>query len=496
SEAQTTFGYNFNKNSNIIIDFQIPLYDKVTMTDIENTTRFINPANNQTDSTINSAGTMITNNYTFNSEVFFKHLFSNSESYFTANMAYINNYTRNIRSFNSFTQVNNVNSTTEDFYTAGSLNYNVLTSKLDFSFPLFGCTVNTGFKLSFIKTSSDNTFFNIINSDKILDPALSNKYNYTENIQSVYYSMEKNIQNWSFKAGLRSEITQTIGNSLITAERHKNSYTDFFPSIYVFHKLNSKSSVSISYAERIERPPYKYLDPFRWYISKHEYGEGNPFLNPSYIKKVELTYILNTFSAEIYYLTQNNRFGRYVVLDSLNILNKIQKTDNFFNVNFYGINVYKLLKLNKWLETALQGSFAYSEYKSNKNEFANIFGIAGAIILNNTIFIKKKFQLVFNLQEKFPGLYNYRSMNNFFQLDIGLNYTPTKSGFAAKLSVTDIFKTSNPEYTYISDGIKQTYRNYYDTRMFRLTLTWKLGNWYNKTSQISSSSNVEEKQRL
>jgi hypothetical protein len=70
-EAQTTFGYSFNKNSNIIIDLQIPLYNKLSMTDIENTTRFMNTASNQIDSTINSEGTMITKNYTFNSEVFF-----------------------------------------------------------------------------------------------------------------------------------------------------------------------------------------------------------------------------------------------------------------------------------------------------------------------------------------------------------------------------------------------------------------------------------------
>ncbi|MDR0754527.1 MAG: outer membrane beta-barrel family protein, partial [Prevotellaceae bacterium] len=60
----------------------------------------------------------------------------------------------------------------------------------------------------------------------------------------------------------------------------------------------------------------------------------------------------------------------------------------------------------------------------------------------------------------------------------------------------DILKTANPEYSYTSDGIKQIYRNYYDTRMFRLTLSWRLGNWYNKTPQISLPSNADEKQRL
>ncbi|MDR2064709.1 MAG: TonB-dependent receptor [Prevotellaceae bacterium] len=497
SDAEVKLGYNFNKNSNIIVDFQIPLHNKETMIDIENQTSFVNSANNQTDSIMYSTGTMITNNYTFNSEVFFKHLFPNRESYFTASMAYLNNHTEKRRDFSSLTQINSVNSTTDNYYTKGGQNYNILTPKIDFVFSLFNCTVNAGLKLSFIKTSSDNELFNFVDHINILDPSQSNKYKYTEEVQSVYYSMEKTIPKWSFKAGIRSEMTQTVGNSLITNEQYKNNYTDFFLSIYISHKLNNKSSISLSYASRIERPPYQYLDPFKWYINKYSYGVGNPFLKPSYIKNLELTYVLNhTFSTKIYYTRQDDKTGQYVVLDSLNILEQIQQTDNFFNVNIYGISIYKFLKLFNWLETVLQGNFNYSEYHPNKKEFADMYGISSTVIANNTFRINKKFQIVCNLEERFPGLYNYRSMNNFFKIDIGFNYTNSKKGFEARFLVGDILKTANPEYTYISGGVKQIYRNYNDTRMFRLTLSWRLGNWYNKTPQISLPSNADEKQRL
>lgn len=497
SEAQVSFGYNFNKNSNIIVNFQIPLYNKETISDIKNKTSFINSANNQTDSTIYSNGETIKNGYTYNSELFFKHLFSNKKSYFTASTAYFNNSTGNRRIVSSSTQINGANLTTDNFYTEGSLNYNILTPKLDFTFPIYSCMVNTGIKLSFIKTSSYNDFINIINDNNILDPSRSNKYNYTENVQSLYYTIEKNIKKWSFKVGIRSELTKTIGYSLNTNEQHKDSYIDFFPTIYLSHKLNDLSSISLSYADRIERPPYQYLDPFKWYISKYNYAMGNPFLKPSYIKNIELTYLLNnTFSTKIYYTEQDNKIGRYVVLDSLNIMNQIQKTDNFLNVNTYGISIYKLLKLYSWLETVLQGDFTYSEYLTNKKEFSNIYGINGTIIINNTIIINKEFQVVCNLEEGIPGLYDYRSKKNSFKLDMGFSYVNSKKGIEARLFVSDIFKTANPEYSYISGGIKQIYQNYYDTRMFRLVLTWRLGNWFNKTTQRSSPSNIDEKQRL
>ena len=496
-DLKTSLGYNFSKSSNIIVDLQIPLYNKETIADITNQTSFINPINNQTDSILYTTGKTIKNNYTYNSEIFFKHLFSNKESYFTASMAYLNNYTQNRRDFTSLMQINNINSTNDNFHTEGSLNYNILTPKLDFTFPLFSCTVNTGLKLSFIKTSSNSELFNIINDNNILDTSQSNKYDYTENVQSAYCSMEKDVKKWSFKAGVRSEITQSVGHSLIKNEKYQDNYINFFPTIYTSYKLNNTSSLSFSYAYRIERPPFQYLDPFKWYISRYDYAMGNPFLKPSYIKNIELTYLLNsTFITKIYYTDQDNKIGQYVILDPLNILNQIQETDNFLNVNTYGINIYKFLKLNNWLETVLQGDFAYSEYISNRKEFSNISGRSGTIIINNTIHINKKFQMVCNLEDDIPGLYDYRSMNNSFNFDIGLNYILSKKGFDVRLMVRDIFKTSSPEYSYISNGINQIYHNYYDTRMLRLVLTWKLGNWYNISTKISSPSNLDEKQRL
>ena len=114
----------------------------------------------------------------------------------------------------------------------------------------------------------------------------------------------------------------------------------------------------------------------------------------------------------------------------------------------------------------------------------------------NTFLINKKFQVVCNFEENIPGLYDYRTMNNFFKLDVGFNYINDKKGFEARLFIGDIFKTANPEYSYKSGGIKQIYRNYNDTKMVRLVLSWRLGNWNNITPKISSPSNIDEKQRI
>ena len=495
-DVNVSLGYNFNQNTSLIADFSVPLLNKSLVSDIMNEIKFLNHNNNQTDSTIYTNGETMKNDYTYNSELFFKHVFPNKKTYLTASVAYLNNYTLNERSFTSLTQIDNTSLYTENYYTVGRQNYDILTSKIDFALPLFTCNVNTGFKSSIINTNSNSNFFTVVNNINLIDSTLSNKYNYTENVHSLYYSMEKNIEKWSFKAGVRSEFSGTISNSVTLNEKNKNNFINFFPTLFISNKLNNKSNISLSYSERIERPPYQYLDPFKWYISKYDYSMGNPFLRPSYIKNLELTYFLNTFSAKAYYTNQNDIIGRYVVLDSLNITKQIEKSDNFLNMNSYGINFYKYLRYKKLIEVVLQGNFAYNEYLSNRSEFANIAGLNGTFIMMNTFYVGNMFQVVCNIEERVPGLYYYRTMKNFFKFHIGFNFIHNKKGLEVRVLVSDVFKTANPEYSYISGGVEQIYKNYSDTRMLRVILSWRLGNWFNRTSSISSPSNLEEKQRL
>jgi hypothetical protein len=100
------------------------------------------------------------------------------------------------------------------------------------------------------------------------------------------------------------------------------------------------------------------------------------------------------------------------------------------------------------------------------------------------------------MEEQIPGLYNYRTMKNYFCLDAGMNYINMKNNFEVRLLFGDVLKTANPEYSYTSGGIKQVYNNYVDTRFFRIVISWRPGNWFNKAPETPTPSNIDEKQRL
>lgn len=54
------------------------------------------------------------------------------------------------------------------------------------------------------------------------------------------------------------------------------------------------------------------------------------------------------------------------------------------------------------------------------------------------------------------------------------------------IKAEDLFKTSNPKYSYYSNGIKQKFNNYYDSQHLEITLIKKNGNVLTKQSQLFS----------
>jgi hypothetical protein len=244
-------------------------------------------------------------------------------------------------------------------------------------------------------------------------------------------------------------------------EKHSNNYVDFFPTAGISYDMGKAGNMSFQYSRRIERPKYQYLDPFKWYISKYDYSVGNPFLTPSYIRNVELSYLHgDSFESKIYYTHQKDKVGKLVVLDSLDYLSQVEIANNYLNVICFGLNLYKSFKPASWCSTVIQCDLAYQKYRSDKKEFENIKGFKGMITMDSTFSIGNSFQIMCNLTEDFPGLYDYRTRKNWFQADSGLNYINHKSEIQVRLYVCDIFKTANPQYSYNSDGVKQVYRNY------------------------------------
>lgn len=486
----TNLNLILGQHDNISTMLQLPLLSKINNRDIANDTKYFSINNIQEDSIMSSKGYGKSANYQTNLEINYAHSF-NDKSNLNITLGYINSYERNHRNWLSLTKTA-LTTLDENFCSAGHQKNDIYTFKMDFDNSFKNWKFSEGYKFSYINTKSYNE-----EDEKLVYSTSHNLFGYREANNALYVNAESSIKSIQLSLGLRAEYTYTKGLSYTLNTINNNHYLRVFPVVGIEYLINNSNTISIDYSGRIKRPNFQLLDPFRWYTSKYDYSEGNPFMKPSYIHNVSLSYMCNnSFYTKMYFTKTNKDFGKMVFLDSENIQNQVERAGNFFDISTFGINVEYNFQLGSWLETNLTGDITYSSYISNQTSFKNVKGWGSDFSLNNSFFLSKRLTGFLYIEDDIPGYYNYRKAKNAFLLNLGLSYTNKNKTMIVSIKAEDLFKTSNPKYSYYSNGIKQKFNNYYDSQHLEITLIKKIGNVFNKAKPTFQSSNSEERNRL
>ncbi|MBK6643203.1 MAG: TonB-dependent receptor family protein [Bacteroidetes bacterium] len=127
-----------------------------------------------------------------------------------------------------------------------------------------------------------------------LDDSRSNQFEYTENVNAVYLNYQRTIKKIDFQVGVRVENTQSEGDlksaTAVDDKNVKRDYTDFFPSAGLTYNVHKDHSIAAVFSSRIDRPNYQELNPFEYKFDELSFRKGNPFLNPQYSNKIELSH--------------------------------------------------------------------------------------------------------------------------------------------------------------------------------------------------------------
>ena len=149
-----------------------------------------------------------------------------------------------------------------------------------------------GVKATFTKAKSDVLFFDTVSGSPVLDPNQSNEFDYSEDILAGYISGNTNLNDkLKMKFGLRLEDTKTKGVNAKINEVTVKNYTKLFPSLYFSYAKNGNNNFGFAYGRRINRPNFRNLNPFRFYINDNSYSVGNPFLQPTFSDNIELSHL-------------------------------------------------------------------------------------------------------------------------------------------------------------------------------------------------------------
>ncbi|WP_223606061.1 TonB-dependent receptor family protein [Chryseobacterium sp. OSA05B] len=378
--------------------------------------------------------------------------------------------------------------------TPSTVDYKIYSGQADLTLPYQFAKMETGVKFTNFDNNSDISYQNLTNGNFITDPLKSNVFEYNEKNYAAYVSFEKEFnEKWSAKAGLRYEYSTVNGNSLTSGQQTENSYGKFFPTAYISYKSDENNTFNLNYSKRINRPGFRAINPYRWYINVNSYFTGNPLLTPSINHNFEISHVYKgKLSTSAYFQRTVEAFGQ---LANLQGENRISTFANYYNQNSMGITVNYSDTFFKFWEANYSTDVSYMETKVFATDAASRKGNSYNFDFQNNLSLNKSktVQLIFNYWFRLPSNSGNSYMNYAGLVTAGLKLSLMEKTLQMNLLVSDIFKQGRSRgEIYYTTGTHY-YNNYYDARRLTLSATYTFGN--KKVKGADRSVKFDEKNR-
>ncbi len=264
-----------------------------------------------------------------------------------------------------------------------AIHIDIYAVKADFETKLWGGNLSTGIKYSPVSTDNDFDFLNIAGNVQTLDPQLSNRFFYDEQIRAAYLNYSFGIISKSkesqaeLKAQLGLRVEQTVSKGdLITASTQtdqlvERDYVNLFPSGGLTFKPSWKHSLSLTYSRRIERPNYSTLNPFEFQLNELSSSRGNPFLQPQYIDNLKLSHTFEyKLTTSISYSYINDFFAQ--ITQALPGGRNFLSLQNVADQQIWNLSIGSPVKFTDKWSGYVSGYVTYNDYQATDPSFISI----------------------------------------------------------------------------------------------------------------------------
>ncbi|MEP7264906.1 MAG: outer membrane beta-barrel protein [Bacteroidota bacterium] len=379
---------------------------------------------------------------------------------------------------------------------------NIYSFKSDYSTPFLKGTLGFGIKSAYVETDNTFNFYNITDNTDVLDTARSNKFVYTESVSAAYINYSHTIKKFELQVGVRSEYTMSEGDltsSVVTSDENvKRDYLDVFPSAGVTYQMNKKNNFGLVFSSRIDRPNYQDLNPFEWKLDELSYRKGNPFLDPQYTYKVEVSHSYNYAINTTFGYSRTNDYSAQVT-DTIEGNKSFLSPRNLASEDVFSLDINVSTQIKKWWGL-------YTNITASNLSYNADFGggrTLDASVYTLNIYAQNTFRLPAGFNFELSGWFSTPSIwGGTFKtktggsLDAGLQKKFLSDRLTLKLSVTDIFVTAPWRSTSAFEVIKIEANGGWETRQFRANLTWRFGSKTVKAVKARSTGNETETKRV
>lgn len=384
------------------------------------------------------------------------------------------------------------------FHTKSNQRTTIFTSQVDYELPIDeSFSFNTGMKSSRIDLKSDIVQFDVDmnTNEQTLNIDNTNNYHYEESIFAGYVSFAKRWEKWSASGGVRLENTNIEGESITTNERNTQDYLELFPTLNLSYKASDKIDVYANYKRSIDRPGYKKLNPFNFFLNDNTIVSGNPTLQPAFTRHMVIGTSISKFIFELYHketksnilelpLQDNNE---NVIVYSHTNLNKTKELGVDFITSFNMMKDWSVYFLTSFYniqdEAIINGTQLKRDLWSNYSTLSNSFSFLKDKSLSANL------SLIYSSKNQ----YGFRITESRLTSNLSIKKKILKTKGVISLSIADLFDTQ--DYKITSKYANQDNYNLtdLDTRRIRLGFNYKFGNTNLKTNQRTKSTNERER---
>jgi iron complex outermembrane receptor protein len=379
----------------------------------------------------------------------------------------------------------------------------IYTMKSDYSQNFLKGKLGAGYKVSLVNTDNTFNFYNIEANVETLDGIRSNHFVYDENVYAAYLNYQQTVKKFDFQAGLRMENTQSEGDlksaaDTVNDKNVKRNYVDFFPSGGITFNANKTNSFGLIYSRRIDRPDYQELNPFEFKLDELSFRKGNPFLNPQYSDKIELSHTYKyTTTSSVGYSHTRDFFAQ--ITDTISGGKSYITSQNLATENILSLDISSSMQPTKWygiyFHLGLYNQHYIADFGDNKT--------INSSVTNFNVYAQNTFKLPYDFTFELSGWYNSAGVwggayvtEPQGSLDLGLQKKLFSEQATLKLSYSDVFLTAPWDSHNVYAGIVIRAHGNWESQQFRASLTWRFGNRQMKGLRQRTSGSESEQKRI
>ncbi|MBN9384820.1 MAG: TonB-dependent receptor [Chitinophagaceae bacterium] len=304
--------------------------------------------------------------------------------------------------------------------------------RLDYVQPLSEkIKLETGGRIQIRQIASASSVYTLspVSGHYAYDTGQSNALSYGRHVYAGYASLTFPIFNWlDVKGGLRYERTETDAVFSKSSGAHIPGYNTFAPSLILSHSFENDQTIKIAYTKRIQRPNYRWLNPYINASDPKNITTGNPYLQPEITHNIELTWSKSfekgvALNVVLFYHHQIHDiqpfityYPTYTIGDSVYTNTSVSIPMNVGAEDNYGLNVFGSVPLGPKVNIRSNLSFFDRYITTGALGGSNVTSFNYRLNMNATYQLSNTFVLEFfgnfnsrrnELQGRYPSFTTY-----------------------------------------------------------------------------------------